>query len=265
MWVGILEHAANYTGWRAVGSAPSRHLDGCKHFHVRPPGRPTRPPSSLKITPSSPAARFLIPSNIDRVNQTEEIRLPYFMFIHNFNNIPTYLRDQMDILGFWFLTHDVIFKYHTAKLIEMYFIYKVSTLACRVTWKWRFSPRCDFYFNPIFPARGETDRSSCAGSGPHLLLESIVESNIATLSPPSRCIDHVYTTFSASVFSVAPDCPLISDHACQLRLLECFSILIVYHVSLKNLIEPNKWHTFYNQQSTSMYTCNLLQKTLPIA
>lgn len=84
-----------------------------------------------------------------------------------------------------------------------------STLACVVTWKWRFSPRCDFYFNSIFPARGETDRSSCAGSGPHLLLESIVESNIVSLSSPSGCIDHVYMPFSASVFS-SSECLLIS-------------------------------------------------------
>lgn len=114
------------------------------------------------------------------------------------------------------------------------FIYKVSTLSCGVTWKWRFSPRCDFYFNPIFPARGETDRSSCAGSGPHLLLESIVESNIATLSPPSRCIDHVYTTFSASVFSVSwlPTARLYQttranfDYWNATRFLSCITFLL---------------------------------------
>lgn len=55
---------------------------------------------------------------------------------------------------------------------------------------------CDFYFNPIFPARGETDRSSCApSSGPHLLLESIVESNIVIRSSPDRCVDHVWLCF----------------------------------------------------------------------
>lgn len=162
--------------------------DGCKHFHVRPPPRPPRWRSLPAHHP-----RFLIlkyrSRHPNRGNMTPSYTLCF-----------VFLRDEIYILGFYLYP---IFNNRTPKLIEMYFIYKVSTLACRVTWKWRFSPRCDFYFNPIFPARGETDRSSCAGSGPHLLLESIVESNIATLSPPSRCIDHVFTTFSASVFSVA--------------------------------------------------------------
>lgn len=116
-----------------------------------------------------------------------------------------------------------------------------STLACVVTWKWRFSPRCDFYFNSIFPAHGETDRSSCAGSGPHLLLESIVESNIVSLSSPSGCIDHVYMPFSVSVFS-SSECLLISKRRMPtsitgMSLDFCLCLCVFF---LKNLIRLAK-------------------------
>lgn len=104
---------------------------------------------------------------------------------------------------------------------------------------------CDFYFNPIFPARGETDRSSCGCSGPHLLLESIVESNIAATATTrfARCtlLHTAYETFFQSNSVGRMDVRPSSVH-----LLECRVVFLA-----RNSRSNKKW----SDETCFRFTC----------